>query len=70
MSRILAVFSTLGLRYTTAAGLSQYAEAAAGRWARYAVAVVMVAVGIPARRRQGTDLPALHHQPRQHLRPH
>jgi amino acid transporter len=48
---LIAIFSTLGLRFTTAAGLSQYAEAAAGRWARYAVAVVMVGsfpVGIPA----------------------
>ena len=48
---LIAIFSTLGLRFTTAAGLSRYAEAAAGRWARYAVAVVMVGsfpVGIPA----------------------
>jgi len=48
---LIAIFSALGLRFSTAAGLSRYAEAAAGPWARYAVTVVMVGsfpVGIPA----------------------
>lgn len=48
---LIAIFSRLGLRYTSAAGLSLYAEKAAGPWAAYGVTVVMAGsfiVGIPA----------------------
>jgi amino acid transporter len=48
---LIAIFAALGLRFTSAAGLSKYAEAAGGRWAGYGVSTVMAGsfiLGIPA----------------------
>jgi len=48
---LIAVFSRLGLRFTSAAGLSRYAEEAVGPWGRHAVAMVLCGtylIGIPA----------------------
>lgn len=48
---LIAIFSKLGLTYATAAGLSRYAEAAAGPWAGYAAAIIFFggfSIGIPA----------------------
>jgi amino acid transporter len=48
---LIAIFSRLGFRFASAAGLSRYAEVAAGPWAGYGVSVVMAGsfiIGIPA----------------------
>ncbi|HBE76426.1 MAG TPA: putrescine:ornithine antiporter [Firmicutes bacterium] len=48
---LIYIFSRLGLRFTSAAGLSKYAEAAVGPWGGYAVSMVLCGtftVGIPA----------------------
>lgn len=48
---LIAIFAKLGLRYTSAAGLSRYAEVATGPWAAYGVSIVMAGsfvIGIPA----------------------
>src|SRR5919199_278745 len=48
---LIAIFSRLGFRFASAAGLSRYAEVAAGQWAGYGVSVVMTGsfvIGIPA----------------------
>lgn len=51
MIPMIAIFSCLGLRFTSSAGLSKYAEEAVGPWGRHAVAVVLCGtfiLGIPA----------------------
>lgn len=51
MVPLIAIFSSLGLRFASSAGLSQYAEAAVGPWGKHAVAVMLCgsfALGIPA----------------------
>lgn len=51
MLPMIAIFSCLGLRFTSSAGLSKYAEEAVGPWGRHAVAVVLCGTfmfGIPA----------------------
>jgi len=48
---LIYVFARLGLRYTSAAGLSRYAQEAVGSWAGHAVTAVLCGtftVGIPA----------------------
>lgn len=48
---LIYVFARLGLRYTSAAGLSRYAQEAVGPWAGHAVTAVLCGtftVGIPA----------------------
>jgi amino acid transporter len=48
---LIYIFSRLGLRFTSAAGLSKYAEAAVGPWGGYAVSTVLCGtftIGIPA----------------------
>ena len=48
---LIAVFERLGLRFTSSAGLSRYAEEAVGPWGRHAVAMVLCGtylIGIPA----------------------
>jgi amino acid transporter len=51
MIPLIAIFSDLGTRFTTAAGLSRYAEEAVGPWGSVAVVYLMigsVAFGMPA----------------------
>jgi len=51
MIPMIAIFARLGLRFTSSAGLSKYAEEAVGPWGRHAVAVVLCGTfmfGIPA----------------------
>lgn len=51
MVPLIFIFSDLGVRFTTAAGLSRYAEEAVGAWGNYAVVYLMigsVAFGMPA----------------------
>lgn len=51
MIPLIAVFSRLGLRFTSSAGLSKYAEEALGPWGRHAVAAVLCGtfmIGIPS----------------------
>jgi len=51
MVPLICIFSDLGVRFTTAAGLSRYAEEAVGAWGNYAVVYLMigsVAFGMPA----------------------
>jgi amino acid transporter len=48
---LIAIFSRLGLRFASAAGLSRYAEVAAGSWAGSGVSLVMAgsfAIGVPS----------------------
>jgi amino acid transporter len=48
---LIAIFSRLGLRFASAAGLSRYAEVAAGPWAGSGVSLVMAgsfAIGVPS----------------------
>jgi amino acid transporter len=48
---LIYIFSRLGLRFTSAAGLSKYAETAVGPWGGYAVSAVLCGtfiIGIPA----------------------
>lgn len=48
---LIYIFSKLGLKYTSSAGLSRYAQEAVGDWAGYSVAAVLCGtftVGIPA----------------------
>lgn len=48
---LIYVFVRLGLRFTSSAGLSQYAQEVAGKWAGYAVTAVLAGtftIGIPA----------------------
>jgi amino acid transporter len=48
---LIAIFSRLGLRFASAAGLSRYAEVAAGTWAGSGVSLVMAgsfAIGVPS----------------------
>jgi len=48
---LIAVFARLGLKFTSSAGLSKYAEEAVGPWGRHAVASVLCGtfmLGIPA----------------------
>lgn len=48
---LIWIFSQLGLRFTSSAGLTLYAQEAAGEWARFAAIAVLVGtfvIGIPA----------------------
>ena len=51
MTPLILIFSDLGVRFTTAAGLSRYAEEAVGPWGNHAVVYLMigsVGFGMPA----------------------